>query len=85
MPTYLCYTRPGALTSGRPNDLAARLTAHHSRTPGAPASFVQVIFRQLDAADHYIGGMPVKLSTSPTGRKPRPEAMVAVSSRSMSA
>jgi phenylpyruvate tautomerase PptA (4-oxalocrotonate tautomerase family) len=58
MPTYLCYTRPGALTSGQRNDLAARLTAHHSRTTGAPASFVQVIFRQLDAADHYIGGMP---------------------------
>lgn len=58
MPTYLCYSRPGALTSARRSDLAARLTALHSSTTGAPASFVQVVFRRLDPADHYIGGRP---------------------------
>jgi phenylpyruvate tautomerase PptA (4-oxalocrotonate tautomerase family) len=58
MPSYVCYAQPGVLTPAQQGELAQRITRHHSRTTGAPTSFVQVVFRRFEAAGHYIGGRP---------------------------
>jgi phenylpyruvate tautomerase PptA (4-oxalocrotonate tautomerase family) len=60
MPTYVCYTRPGALDPGQKAALAKAITEAHSDSTGAPQSFVQCIFREFGDTDHFIGGQPVR-------------------------
>ena len=60
MPTYVVHTPAGLLDPGGQQELVTRVTASHQRHTGAPASFVQVIFHELPAGSHYIGGRPVR-------------------------
>lgn len=58
MPTYVCRSRPGVLTDDARAALAGRITAVHATATSAPPSFVQVIFDDLPAGSHHIGGRP---------------------------
>ncbi|WP_134734589.1 tautomerase family protein [Amycolatopsis nivea] len=58
MPTYLCFSQPGTLSAEQRADLATRITAIHTEATGAPLSFTQLVFQDVSAASHFIGGQP---------------------------
>jgi phenylpyruvate tautomerase PptA (4-oxalocrotonate tautomerase family) len=58
MPTYMCYARAGHLTADHKVQIARGISQIHSGATGAPVSFVQCLFRDLDAGGHFIGGRP---------------------------
>lgn len=55
MPTYVCYTAAGQLGAEQRRQLALRIAEVHSRCTGAPISFAQCIFHQLEPQTHFIG------------------------------
>jgi len=59
MPTYICSIRSGSLDTGRKQAIANAITQAHAETTGAPACFAQVMFREIDAGDHFVGGVPL--------------------------
>jgi phenylpyruvate tautomerase PptA (4-oxalocrotonate tautomerase family) len=59
MPTYICSIRSGWLDTGRKQAIASAITQAHAEITGAPACFAQVMFRQIDEGDHFIGGAPL--------------------------
>ncbi|CAH2408781.1 tautomerase family protein [Mesorhizobium escarrei] len=56
MPTYLCTSTTGRLTSEQKSKIAGEITKIHSEVTGAPAFFAQVIFSEVKAGDWFIGG-----------------------------
>jgi phenylpyruvate tautomerase PptA (4-oxalocrotonate tautomerase family) len=56
MPTYACYALRGLLTEERRSALAERFATSHGRETGAPRSFVQSLFMELDEGARFIGG-----------------------------
>jgi phenylpyruvate tautomerase PptA (4-oxalocrotonate tautomerase family) len=56
MPTYLCYTHRGQLSAQQTAQIAAGISRIHSEFTGAPITFTQCIFRDLDTNQHFIGG-----------------------------
>ena len=56
MPTYLCTSTNGRLTSEQKCKIAGEITRIHSEVTGAPAFFAQVIFTEVKAGDWFIGG-----------------------------
>lgn len=56
MPTYVIRAHRGALAPPQRQDLAGELTRLHHEVTGAPVSFVQVVFEELDATEHFVGG-----------------------------
>jgi phenylpyruvate tautomerase PptA (4-oxalocrotonate tautomerase family) len=56
MPTYTCTTTAGRLSEEQRLKVVESITAMHSEETGAPRYLVQVIFYEVDAHAHYIGG-----------------------------
>jgi phenylpyruvate tautomerase PptA (4-oxalocrotonate tautomerase family) len=63
MPTYLCFSQTGTLTADQRADLAARITGIHTQATGAPLSFTQLVFQEVPANGHFIGGRPADART----------------------
>lgn len=59
MSTYLCHARLSRLTQAQKGEIAEAFTHIHNEVTGGPPFFVQVIFRDVGAGDHFIGGAPV--------------------------
>lgn len=59
MSTYLCHARLDRLTDAQKGEIAEAFTRIHNEVTGGPAFFVQVIFQNVGAGDHFIGGAPV--------------------------
>ena len=58
MPTYLCWTKAGRLTSDQRQRIAKSITEIHHEAGRAPRYFVQVISTELADHAHFIGGAP---------------------------
>jgi len=58
MPTYLCYAAAGRLAGEQKQRIARTLTAIHSEEARAPTYFAEVIFREFQPEDFYLGGEP---------------------------
>jgi phenylpyruvate tautomerase PptA (4-oxalocrotonate tautomerase family) len=56
MPTRTCTTTAGRLSEEQRLKVVESITAMHSEETGAPRYLVQVIFYEVDAHAHYIGG-----------------------------
>lgn len=56
MPTYVCSARAGAISSDQRERIARSITEIHHEVGKAPRYFVQVIFNDLNASSHFIGG-----------------------------
>ncbi|EON19517.1 4-oxalocrotonate tautomerase-like protein [Cupriavidus sp. GA3-3] len=56
MPTYVCWTKTGRLSSEQRAQIAKSVTEIHHEVGRAPRYFVQVIFNELGAQSHFIGG-----------------------------
>ena len=59
MPTYTVSTSPGQLVDATRPALARAITAAHTAATGAPGFFAQVRFDELEAGQHFIGGVPM--------------------------
>ncbi len=59
LPTYTCTFASGLLSSDQKKAIAAAVTLAHAEITGAPASFAQVIFRDVPPGDHFVGGRPL--------------------------
>ncbi len=58
MPTYVCSTAAGRLNSSQRAQIAESITAIHAHEGRAPRYFVQVLFNEVQAESHFIGGGP---------------------------
>ena len=59
MPTYQCTTSAGLLDSETKQRIAGEITRIHQAVTGAASFFAQVIFSEIAAGDHYMGGKPL--------------------------
>jgi phenylpyruvate tautomerase PptA (4-oxalocrotonate tautomerase family) len=59
MPTYLVSTAAARLIDERKRRIADGITQAHSQATGAQGFFVQVIFNDIPAGNHFIGGRPL--------------------------
>lgn len=59
MPTYTVRTPAGRLDAGTRAALAREITHAHTAATGAQGFFAQVVFTELDADQHFVGGVPV--------------------------
>ena len=59
MPTYTCTAAEGLLDAERKASVADVITRAHAEVTGAPRHFAQVIFTDVRAGDHFIGGAPL--------------------------
>lgn len=59
MPTYTVSTSPGHLDDATRPALARAITAAHTAATGAPGFFAQVKFDELEAGQHFVGGVPM--------------------------
>jgi len=59
MPTCICISRSGLLAPDRKAAVAAAVTRTHAEVTGAPTFFAQVVFQDVQPADHFIGGVPL--------------------------
>jgi phenylpyruvate tautomerase PptA (4-oxalocrotonate tautomerase family) len=62
MPTCTVTTANTALSPEQKSRMASAITAAHNTYTGAPGYFAQVIFAEVPAGDHFIGG---KRNTTP--------------------
>jgi phenylpyruvate tautomerase PptA (4-oxalocrotonate tautomerase family) len=58
MPTYYCTSPAGLLAAGKKSAIAAEITRVHNAVTGAAAFFAQVIFTEIAAGNHFMGGAP---------------------------
>ena len=58
MPTYVCSTAAGRLTSAQRAEIATAITTIHAEEGRAPRYFVQVLFNDVPPDSHFIGGQP---------------------------
>ena len=59
MPTYTVRTAAGRLDAQTRATLARAITDAHTAATGAQGFFAQVVFTELDASHHFVGGAPV--------------------------
>ena len=59
MPTYTVSTSPGQLDDAARPALARAITAAHTAATGVPRFFAQVRFEELEAGQHFVGGVPM--------------------------
>jgi phenylpyruvate tautomerase PptA (4-oxalocrotonate tautomerase family) len=60
MPTYTVTTATNRLTPRQKCRIAQDITRIHKAVTGAPAFFVQVLFADIDPANHFLGGKPLQ-------------------------
>jgi phenylpyruvate tautomerase PptA (4-oxalocrotonate tautomerase family) len=60
MPTYRVVAATGLLSAEKKNRIAQAITRVHNRVTGAQAFFAQVIFTEIAAGDHFVGGVPLQ-------------------------
>jgi phenylpyruvate tautomerase PptA (4-oxalocrotonate tautomerase family) len=58
MPTCVCSSAQGRLTSDQKSEIVRSITAIHHEETGAPRYLVQVIFCDIAPGSHYIAGRP---------------------------
>jgi len=56
MPTYIVSTATGRFNDDLKHQIADGITKAHSRATGAQGFFAQVIFNEIPAGNHFIGG-----------------------------
>lgn len=59
MPTYTVRTASGRLDAAARATLARAITSAHTTATGAQGFFAQVVFTEVDAASHFVGGAPI--------------------------
>ena len=59
MPTYTCTAATGLLDAAAKRAVARAVTLAHAEITGAPTHFAQVIFQDVAAGDHFVGGVPL--------------------------
>jgi phenylpyruvate tautomerase PptA (4-oxalocrotonate tautomerase family) len=62
MPFFEIETAPGELTGSTKADIAAEITDIHCRLTGAPAAFVNVVFREYADGDCFVARRPERRS-----------------------
>jgi phenylpyruvate tautomerase PptA (4-oxalocrotonate tautomerase family) len=60
MPTYRVVAATGLLSAEKKSHLAQAITRVHNQVTGAQAFFAQVIFTDVPAGDHFVGGAPLR-------------------------
>lgn len=60
MPTYTVTTEINRLTPRQKTRIAQDITRIHKSVTGAPVSFVQILFTDIDPANHFVGGKPLQ-------------------------
>jgi phenylpyruvate tautomerase PptA (4-oxalocrotonate tautomerase family) len=60
MPTYRVVAGTGLLSAEKKHRIAQAITHVHNRVTGAQAFFAQVIFTDVAAGDHFVGGAPLQ-------------------------
>ena len=60
MPTYRVVAASGLLSAEKKQRIAQGITRVHNRVTGVQAFFAQVIFTDISAGDHFVGGAPLK-------------------------
>lgn len=56
MPTYQVVSANRPMTRSEKQAIAQAITAAHGASTGAPGHFAQVMFRELQPHDHFVGG-----------------------------
>ncbi|MBB1495253.1 tautomerase family protein [Propioniciclava sp. MC1595] len=59
MPTYTVRTTTGRLNGDARATLARAITTAHTAATGAQGFFAQVVFEEVDADRHFVGGAPI--------------------------
>ena len=60
MPTYRVMAAAGLLSAEQKQRIAQGITQVHHRVTGAQAFFAQVLFTEVPAGDHFVGGAPLR-------------------------
>ena len=60
MPTYIVMAATGRLSDLEKNQVAQGITRVHNQVTGAQSFFAQVIFQDIAAGNHFVGGAPLK-------------------------
>ncbi len=60
MPTYRVVAATGLLSVEKKHRIAEAITRVHNQVTGAQAFFAQVIFTDVAAGDHFVGGAPLQ-------------------------
>jgi phenylpyruvate tautomerase PptA (4-oxalocrotonate tautomerase family) len=60
MPTYIVSAATQRFNDDLKHRIADGITKAHSRATGAQGFFAQVIFNEIPAGNHFIGGSPLK-------------------------
>jgi phenylpyruvate tautomerase PptA (4-oxalocrotonate tautomerase family) len=60
MPTYTVTTATNRLTPRQKTRIAQEITRIHNSVTGAPVFFAQVLFLDIDPANHFVGGKPLQ-------------------------
>lgn len=60
MPTYTCFAPTGRLSAEHKRAIAAAVTRVHHDATGAPPFYVQAVFVEVAAGDHFIGAAPIE-------------------------
>ncbi|EJM96635.1 hypothetical protein, 4-oxalocrotonate tautomerase [Pseudomonas sp. GM74] len=56
MPLYECQTVKGTLSERQRKSLAESITSIHTKETGAPASYVHVLFKELEVGSAFTAG-----------------------------
>jgi phenylpyruvate tautomerase PptA (4-oxalocrotonate tautomerase family) len=60
MPTYRVAAATGLLSVERKQRIAMAITRAHNQVTGAQAFFAQVVFSDVTAGNHFVGGAPLQ-------------------------
>jgi phenylpyruvate tautomerase PptA (4-oxalocrotonate tautomerase family) len=62
VPFYQCYSPKGLLTESAKTEIADEITIIHTDATGAPAAFVNVLFREFSEGDCFVARKPAARS-----------------------
>jgi phenylpyruvate tautomerase PptA (4-oxalocrotonate tautomerase family) len=60
VPTYICTSLEGRLSTEQQQSIANEITRIHCDATDAPGYFVQVIFETVQAHNYFVGGKPLQ-------------------------
>ena len=67
MPVYECQTLKGTLSERQRKSLAESITSIHTKQTGAPASYVHVLFKEIEAGSAFTAGQVAAARQELTG------------------